>query len=457
MPMEVRGALLSTEFPGAPESAIRERIAGTYDRLKPGPGLSPQVVASHQRMRIQLAMAQLVAGGGRRMVTIRKLTKLAGVSTATFYSHFDGTDECLLATYETLMTAIRERIASTRAPSAGRRTQSDLAIKALLDALVEDPEAGRLTLIEVIDAGPAAIGPMRTHETLLEASMREVLNRRGMRIAPSTVAWVVAGLLHCARQLLDPRTASVRPEETRSLLRWGRLCLNEPKVTEPVAAAHTSDGLAEDVLERARSGRGDEQELILNAVLKVACAKGYWKLTVGEASKLAGVPATHFKRHFKSLDEAYLLAVDRAARGFFAGFGSPAVKVARGEWEQALRDQLAALSISLASDPDTAGVVFAGILAPGAAGLTRREALIDELAMTWAAAIPEGSRPPDFVVKASMASLWGALARAAEMGRTKDLPAEVATNAQLFLAPMLTANRRRERMLAAPIAIGSAD
>jgi AcrR family transcriptional regulator len=455
MPTEVRGSVLSGESPGTgEEEAVREGIAGSFDRLKPGPGLPPQAVASHQRMRIQRAMAHLVAAGGRRVVTIRKLTKLAGVSTETFYSHFENADECLLSTYDTLMAEFRSRIASTRIPSAGRRRQSELAIQALLDALVADSDAGRLALIEVIEAGPAAFAPMRTHETLLEASLREFLDRRGIRIAPPTVAWVVAGLLHSARHLLDARLSAAPPDETGALLSWGRRCLVEQVAGDPGLPARRESLRAKDFGEASVPTHADETDLILNAVLKVAREKGYWELSVRGASKVAGVPATHFKRRFKKLDDAYLLAVERAARRLFASFGS---KPKDRDWQRALHDWIASLSVALASDPDTAKVVFVWIIAPGVAGLTRRQALIDELAMAWVATVPAESRPPDCVAKASMASLWAALARSAETERTSELPAQAATYARLFLASMPRARRAREMALAGSDVGGSSD
>jgi AcrR family transcriptional regulator len=392
-------------------------------------------VESHQRERIHRATTRLVAGGGRKALTVRKLTKLAGVSTATFYSQFDSADECLVGTYVSLMAGIRKRISAARAPLARRQTQTEFVLSALLDALVEYPEAGRLALIEIFGAGPAAIGPIRTEETLLESALRESLDRRGRRVSPSTVAWILAGALHSARNLLDSGERPIRPQTTRSLLRWGTAYLAE--ASPDLVCGGRPRGGAEPVPSGSSdqpSHRGNETELIVNSVLKLACAEGYWKLSVPRASKMAGIPATRFKRHFASLDEAYLLTLERTARKLFAGFGT---RAEHHDWKQMLRDEVETLSASLADGPETAEVVFAGILAPGAEGLTRRETLIDQLARTWRATVPHRERPPALVARASMASLWSAFARAAESGQAAELPERAATHAYFFLAPIV--------------------
>jgi len=367
---------------------------------------------------------------------VRRLTKLAGVSTATFYSLFDGTDECLVSAYASQMDRVRERIAATRTSFSCSRWQDELVLRALLHALLEDPKVARLILVDVFDGGPAAIGSIRTQETLLEAELREALDRRERQVSPLAVAWVVAGLLHGARQLLAAAPRLISPDTTTTLVRWAQTCLAE---RDPGCHVPTSSHAAMLPTELRtlvrRPPREGETDLFVNAVLKLSCGDGYWKLSVARASRMAGIPATRFKRYFGNLDEAYLLAVDRTARGLFSGFSSRTPDRVRS-WRQASFEQFASLSARLASTPKVAGLVFSGILAPGADGLTRREALIDELAATWRSSVPARERPSALFTKASMASLWSAFARATELGRTEVLAEQAETNAHFFLAPM---------------------
>jgi hypothetical protein len=90
-----------TSFVGTASSTdgvTREKLYSDYERLRPGPGRSREAVAANQRERIQRAMVELAAEGGRKRITVRQLAKLAGVSSATFYSLFDGVEDCLLRT-----------------------------------------------------------------------------------------------------------------------------------------------------------------------------------------------------------------------------------------------------------------------------------------------------------------------------------------------------------------------
>lgn len=419
----------------APRARTERGSSIAYRRLKPGPGKTPKAVESDQRDRIHRAMVELVASGGRPAATVRKLTKLAGVSTATFYSLYDGMDECLVSTYVSLMDELRERIAATCTSFSCTRWHDELALRAFLDALLKDPKTARVILIDVYDAGPAAIGSIRKQETLLEAELRQALGRRGREVPPLAAAWVVAGLLHCARQLVEAASRSISSETTSSLIRWAETCLAEPDLRHSSTSPERAMLPTKPRTLVRRPPREGETDLFVSAVLRLSCADGYWKLSVARASRAAGIPATRFKRYFGSLDDAYLLAVDRTARGLFSALASRTTDAVRS-WRQVWHEQVASLSACLASTPRVARLVFSGILAPGADGLTRREALIDELAAAWRLSVPAHERPSDLFARASMASLWSAFARTTELGRAEVFGAQARTNAHFFLAPM---------------------
>ena len=78
------------QHPPAKETASK----ASFPKLSPGPGLSASSVAADQRRRVLAALAQQIAERGYERVTIRGLTRLAGVSTSTFYKHFCDKDEC---------------------------------------------------------------------------------------------------------------------------------------------------------------------------------------------------------------------------------------------------------------------------------------------------------------------------------------------------------------------------
>ncbi len=427
------------ERSGVGVAAAGRGTAEPYPRLSPGPGRSPAAVEADQRERIQRALAELVAEVGYRTATVRRVARLAGVSTETFYELYDGKDDLLVSAYTALMERCRTRVEPPCARGRNGRFTRRLALRDLLDALLADPAAARLGLVDVFAGGPAALDRVRAEEVTLAAALERCLDHGGQKASPLAVAWVVAGTLHCARLLLDSVPGAISPGSTRRLLRWGRDCLVEP---EPGLAGRGGDpavalpGLDDDLEQVTPSG--EETDLVVNAVFKLSRADGYWRLSEPQATRAAGIPATHFKRHFSDLDEAYLFALERAALRLFSGFGRLAED--GGDWKRALCEQVAALSATLAADPRLASLVFSGILPPGTAGLTRRKALIGELAVTWRDSVPAGDRPAILVARASIAALWSAFARAAELGEAEQLPDRAPTHAYLILAPAVGAD-----------------
>jgi AcrR family transcriptional regulator len=408
-----------------------------FDRLRPGPGQSRGDVVNSQRDRLERALIELAAVGGYESVTVRKLTKLARVSTGAFYAQFNGTDDCLVNAYGRLMGAARERIQATRSPSKASLEQCGNALAALLSALVDNPCAGRLALFEVFGAGPAAVRSAYSEETELEVALRRSLDRRGRRVAPSTVAWITSGLLHCARLALGSGD-DAPPANLPGLIAWGQACLIEPPEDIRTGRFRLDWSMRDRPASRVKSGEspGNETELILTAVMRLATSGGYHGVSPSGTSKAAGVPAARFKRYFADAEEAYLTTLVRAADQLFQGFRREDQRDARG-WAAVLCEQVAALSESAAEDPDLAGLVFGGMLDPGLVGLTRREAFIGEVASAWRLSVPAAERPDAMVGEASMAGLWNSISRSVDLGQAPRLPDRAAANSYRFLVPMI--------------------
>jgi AcrR family transcriptional regulator len=385
-----------------------------YGRLKPGPGQSkPEVIAS-QRARLQRAIVDLAAQDGLRAVTVRRLTKLAGVSTAAFYSQFSGTDDCLLTTYEEIMAGAARSILATRSPDLGPDEQLDRALRVLLSRLLSDRDVSRFALIEIYEGGPAAIAAIEASERRLAAALCGCMNRRGRRVPEMAIVAIVAAALHCARiQLMD-----ARPDDsvtmTDSLIEWATDVVEgkEDFGIQPARSPRPETVESSWVQERSAPADRDEEDLILAAIVRLARPDGFRGLDFNKVSAAAGLPTARFKRHFATVADGYLTAIRRTSGLFFAELtahkesGGPARASIRGAFQKAWR--------RAASDPAAARLTFMQVIEPGIAGLTCREALISELALASIDASDCKSPAVRMRAEAQVAALWESLAQGAQ-------------------------------------------
>jgi AcrR family transcriptional regulator len=396
--------------------------ANAYSRLKPGPHQPGIDVGRHQRDRIQLAFVELVSSAGYESVTVRKLTKLAHVSTGTFYSQFKGVDDCLVSTYERVMGRVRSEILSTRDPARTPRAQAALSLRVLSEALQAEPHAARLALTEVFAGGPAAVARARLEEDRLEAALRECLDRRGGRVSSTSLRWVTAGALYCLRAGMEADGSSAEARDlVEDVTRWGERLVD---VQAPVRGEPGSQGESELPSRNpppsvSVSPHDGETETLLCALAKLAEGRGYWTLDIAQASRGAGIPATRFRQHFTSLQEAFLTVVRRTALQLFEGL---IAKVDDGGcWHARVRCGVGDLIDAVLADPVSARLPLCRVLEPGLSGFTWREALIGEIAVTWCATLPASRRPERLTAEAAIASLWAVVGRALDSGKRERL------------------------------------
>lgn len=401
-----------------------------YERLKPGPGRSHKSVAEHQRARICRAIVDLSADGGRKAVTVRGIVRLAGVSTGTFYTLFDGVDDCLVSASASVIGDVRERILARRSFRSSMPAQGEEAVRLLFDGLTTDIDASRLALIEVFAGGPAAIGAITSMETSLEEALRCSLNRRERQVSPVVVSWIVAGALTAARGYLTASPAPSRMDAAKRLVNWAGSCLGQPddglfdRLSSPTVVCRRPSGSEVDSV--------DEREMLRTAVRRLALGQGYWKLSTSRISEVAGVPRTHFRRHFRDLDDAYLEVIDQLAQKTFESIRQ---RPDADDWTVAVCKQVAALAWAIEADRDAARLVLDEISAPGLRGMRRKEAVLDRLALFWNSSVPPLGRIADARIRTGLAGLWTALSRSNNDGRLRSAPEDAPIYAYLILAP----------------------
>jgi AcrR family transcriptional regulator len=411
------------------ESNLEVRKLPTYRRLKPGPGQSPSDVSSHQRERIHRAMIQLVAESGYGSVTVRKLAKLAGVSTGTFYSHFDGKEDCFVATCSLEMDEICEQVLATRSPARDREAQFSNLVEAFANSLLAAPEGARMALVDSFRGGPAALTRIRRFETALDEVVRRTLDRRGSRVSTVSTGWVAAGLLRVARKWTLERQEG---ELVGALRDWNGASALVDAGGSPPAQKPTIENLTPPVIDQVAV---DDRDLVLIALIKLAKANGYWSLSIAQVCSAAGVSAVRFKRHFRSLEECYAAAMRTLASRYFEDITDPAA-AATGpmSWRAGVEREVANLCRTVAGDPGFAKLLFLDIVNAGVEGLRCREEMIGELATAWRSVIPVSIRPSEVAAEASMAALWEAIRRDLELDRAPSLDEKAATWTRLLLA-----------------------
>jgi AcrR family transcriptional regulator len=204
-------------------------------RLPPGRhGIPADLVRAHQRLRLLEAAATALAEQGYGRLTAARVTELAGVSSRTFYQHFEDLWTCLLAAYESEASRLCEEIevacaalAEERGPvaEADRRGRARAGIGAALGFLASEPAVARLLSAEP----PPQIAA-------LAAARRDLIERLGSMLravlSDSDGATPLPGLerrlIGAALAMVSTRAASDDPRRLREL---------EPELSELLLAS----------------------------------------------------------------------------------------------------------------------------------------------------------------------------------------------------------------------------
>lgn len=176
-------------------------------RLPPGNhGIPADLVRAHQRLRLLEAAAAALAEQGYGRITAARVTELAGVSSRTFYQHFEDLWACLLAAYETEAGRLCDEI--ERAPDARA------GIAAAIEFLAADPDAARLLSAESPPQIAALAAARRDLVERLGAMLRKALTDPG---GPTPLPGLERRLIGAALAMVSTRAARGDPERLRAL------------------------------------------------------------------------------------------------------------------------------------------------------------------------------------------------------------------------------------------------
>jgi AcrR family transcriptional regulator len=389
-------------------------------------------------------MIVLVAERGYGAVTMRDLARLAGVSTRTFYEHFEGKEECFLSAYELAVKRTAMRVVESQKGEHDWLERLRLAFKAFAVEVEQEPRVARVALVEVLAAGVSALKRMRGAEGIFEKMIGESFARApgGVKMPRSVLQGIVSGIARVARDRLLADHEKELPSLTGSLLEW-TLCYRWESIgvlnrLDSRPAARRIAGEYANAADRGALGRPmDDRALILSAISKLTVADGYETLTVPRIRAAAGVSRRAFDTLYDDVDDCLLAALELHT-------GEALAKVASAHnagktWAGGVYRGIAALCAHLAQDAAFARLAFVDAFAPGSVAIQHRTELVSSTTELLRKSAPLDQRPDSFMAEASVGAVWGVLRHQIVHGQTHRLPCISASLAFLATAPAVGA------------------
>ena len=166
-------------------------------QLPPGRhGLPREFVVGNQRQRILAAVAEAVSEVGYAAMTVEDIIRVAGVSRRTFYEHFKSKEEAFLVSYDDISAQLMDAVVAAFDRTDAFITRVEDCMRAYLTLLAAQPAYANMCIVEVLVAGPTAIGRrnavMRQFMELIDRGADEELPRTG-RPPPLTSETLVGG------------------------------------------------------------------------------------------------------------------------------------------------------------------------------------------------------------------------------------------------------------------------
>lgn len=164
------------------------------------------------RSRLLQGMAQAVAVKGYGETTIADVVREAGVSRRTFYEHFSGKAECLVALYEAASRNALRVLREAIDPAHGWEEQVERAIAAYLQCMAGNPVLMRTLFVEILALGPEGLEARRRVNREIADYMVGVVN--APHVTPQLAMAVVGGIHELVLQAIEDGKVDELPELT---------------------------------------------------------------------------------------------------------------------------------------------------------------------------------------------------------------------------------------------------
>ena len=358
--------------------------------LPRGPQALPRKqVAEHQRERLFKAMVECVDEHGYVASTISELVSRARISRRSFYEQFHNKDECLLATYDTVVQRLGRRLSNARDPAEEWTGQLETYIRTLFDAAGDRPDAARLVCVEMGAAGPAGVqrwadGAERLQHYIVEGFAAAP----GPGTVPDPVARAMVGAL---RRILYTRVRAARSSKSLradlaqvvpDLMDWIGCYYPSPDGLPPHPRARRDTGTqiggrAPGTLSAPSlsGGRGlprgehnlprgfvthNQRERIFDAIANLTAAHGYPALSLEDVAAEAAVSLQTFYAHFAGKEDAFIATYETGHARAMAVVNQTLAR--QSSWIGAVRAGVAALLELLACEPSYAHLACVDVM-----------------------------------------------------------------------------------------------
>jgi len=416
--------------PWGESDSLRDR------RLPPGPGTSSEEVARNQRDRLFGAMVACVSQRGYAATRVADLVEVSGVSSRSFYDLFPNKEACFAATFEAIVTAVSDALATAGEADAEPDRAARDSYGALAALLAAQPAAAKLVLVEAYAAGPDARRPLdaalQSFGKLTRAWLAEAPEREAM---PAEMADAHVGALQEVariglREGKPERMAALVPDLTQVMLSY-----RPPSA--PLRLATRPPSFGPESLEAH-----DDAERVLRAFAVVVAERGFAGATIHEVAKRGSMSPATFYANFRDKEDALLAAIDSVGAQLVTAAMTPFQR--SPEWSYGVRAAIGSMLNFLASRPAMAHLLAVEAYAGGTRALARRARALSPLGTLLDEAYRLAPDVPGIATQAIAGGVGALIYQRIRQEGPHSLPSLAPVCTYIALAPFLGSSRATE-------------
>src|SRR2546430_2002425 len=117
-------------------------------------GLSAEERRADQRRRLVRAAIDEFAARGYHHTSVEDIVRSARTSRTAFYAFFDNREDAMYGAVQTCLRSLLETMRGRVDHAAPGDNLTEVVVRAYVDALVEDPAAARIILLEGVGTSP---------------------------------------------------------------------------------------------------------------------------------------------------------------------------------------------------------------------------------------------------------------------------------------------------------------